>query len=62
VTGPEALCILGIGYLKREYFKDSKGYQRAFGIAALEMENIRQLSTLPGLTEDPSVLELIRAE
>jgi len=44
VTGPEAPCILGIDYLRRGYFKDPKGYQRAFGIAALEMEEIKQLS------------------
>lgn len=25
VTGSEGMCILGINYLRREYFKDSKG-------------------------------------
>ncbi|KAK4811001.1 hypothetical protein QYF61_014473 [Mycteria americana] len=48
VTGPEAPCILGIDYLRRGYFKDPKGYWWAFGIAALETEEIEQLSTLPG--------------
>ncbi|GAB0177267.1 hypothetical protein GRJ2_000191900 [Grus japonensis] len=62
VTGPEAPCILGIDYLWRGYFKDPKGYWWAFGIAALEMEEIKQLSTLPGLSEDPSVVELLRVE
>ncbi|KAK4810701.1 hypothetical protein QYF61_007675 [Mycteria americana] len=62
VTGPEALCILGIDYLRRGYFKDPKGYQWAFGIAALETEEIKQLSTLPGLSEDPSVVGLLRVE
>ncbi|GAB0203798.1 hypothetical protein GRJ2_002845400 [Grus japonensis] len=62
VTGPEALCILGIDYLRRGYFKDPKGYQWAFGIAALEMEEIEPLSTLPGLSEDPSVVGLLRVE
>ena len=38
VTGPEALCILGIHMLRRGYFKDPKGYRWALGIAALEME------------------------
>ena len=38
VTGAEALCILGIGYLRRGYFKDPKGYRWAYGIAASEME------------------------
>ncbi|KAK4807210.1 hypothetical protein QYF61_024330 [Mycteria americana] len=56
VTGPEAPCILGIDYLRRGYFKDPKGYRWAFGIAALETEEIKQLSTLPGLSEDPSVV------
>ncbi|GAB0203789.1 hypothetical protein GRJ2_002844500 [Grus japonensis] len=62
VTGPEAPCILGIDYLQRGYFKDPKGYQWAFGIAALEMEEIEPLSTLPGLLEDPSVVGLLRVE
>ncbi|GAB0205098.1 hypothetical protein GRJ2_002975400 [Grus japonensis] len=62
VTGPEALCILGIDYLRRGYFKDPKGYRWAFGIAALEAEEIEPLSSLPGLSEDPSVVGLLRAE
>ncbi|GAB0208282.1 hypothetical protein GRJ2_003293900 [Grus japonensis] len=40
VTGPKAPCILGIDYLWRGYFKDPKGYRWAFGIAALEKEEI----------------------
>jgi len=39
VTGPKALCILGIP--SRGYFKDLKGYRWAFGIAALEAEEIK---------------------
>ncbi|KAK4810764.1 hypothetical protein QYF61_007738 [Mycteria americana] len=62
VTGPEAPCILGIDYLRRGYFKDPKGYRWAFGIAALETEEIKQLSALPGLSEDPSVVGLLRVE
>ncbi|KAK4807215.1 hypothetical protein QYF61_024335 [Mycteria americana] len=62
VTGPEAPCILGLDYLRRGYFKDLKGYRWAFGIAALETEEIKQLSTLPGLSEDPSVVGLLRVE
>ena len=62
VTGPEAPCILGIDYLRRGYFKDPKGYRWAFGIAALETEEIKQLSVLPGLSEDPSVVGLLRVE
>jgi len=61
-TCPEAPCILGIDYLKRGYFKDPRGYQWAFGIAALETEEIKQLSILPGLSEYPSVVRLLRVE
>ncbi|KAK4810980.1 hypothetical protein QYF61_014452 [Mycteria americana] len=62
VTGPEAPCILGIDYLRRGYFKDPKAYRWAFGIAALETEEIEQLSTLPGLSEVPSVVGLLRVK
>ncbi|GAB0204756.1 hypothetical protein GRJ2_002941200 [Grus japonensis] len=62
VTGPEAPCILGIDYLRKGYFKDPKGYQWAFGIAALEAEEIEPLSSLPSLSEDPSVVGLLRVE
>ncbi|KAK4806759.1 hypothetical protein QYF61_005555 [Mycteria americana] len=63
VTGPEAPCILGIDYLRLRYFKVPKGYQWAFGVAAVETENmIKQLSTLSGLLEDPSVVGLLRVE
>jgi len=62
VTGPEAPCILGIDYLRRGYFKDPKGHWWAFGIAAVETEEIKQLSILPGLSEDPSFVELLRVE
>ncbi|KAK4830256.1 LOW QUALITY PROTEIN: hypothetical protein QYF61_009323 [Mycteria americana] len=34
----------------------------AFGIAALEREEIKQLSTLPSLLEDPSVVRLLKVE
>lgn len=44
VAGLEALYILGIDYRRRGYFKDSKGYQCAFGVAAMVTE-IKQLST-----------------
>ncbi|GAB0195128.1 hypothetical protein GRJ2_001978100 [Grus japonensis] len=62
VTGPEAPCILGIDYLWKGYFKDPKGYWWAFGIAALEAEEIEPLSSLPGLSEEPSVVGLLRVE
>ncbi|GAB0197689.1 hypothetical protein GRJ2_002234300 [Grus japonensis] len=62
VTGPEAPCILGIDYLRKGYFKDPKGYRWAFGIAALEAEEMEPLSSLPGLSEEPSVVGLLRVE
>ena len=62
MTGPEAPCILGIDHLRNGYFKDPKGHHWALGIAAVETEDIRQLSTLPGLSDDPSAVGLLRAE
>ena len=58
----EAPCILAIDYLRRGYFKDPKGYRWSFGIAALETEDIKHLSTLPGLLEDPSAVGLPRVK
>ena len=60
VTGPGAPFILGIDYLRRGYFKDPKGYRWAFGIAAVDTDNIKQLSVLPGLSEDPSAVGLLQ--
>jgi len=62
LPGPEAPCILGIDCLRKGHFKNPKKYQRASSIAALEMEQFKQLSILPGLSEDPSVVGLLRAE
>lgn len=55
-------CILGRDYLKGRYFKDPKGYWWAFGIAALETEEVEQLSTLLSLSEDLSMMGLLRVE
>ncbi|GAB0202585.1 hypothetical protein GRJ2_002724100 [Grus japonensis] len=62
VTGPEAPCILGIDYLRRGYLKDPKGYRWAFGVATVNAEKIKQLSTLSGLSEDPFVVGLLKVE
>ncbi|RMC21374.1 hypothetical protein DUI87_02236 [Hirundo rustica rustica] len=62
MTGPEAPCILGIDCLRNGYFKDPKGYRWAFGIAAVETEVIRQLNTLPGLSDDSCAVGLLRVE
>ena len=62
VTGPGAPRILGIDYLRRGHFKDPKGYRWAFGIAAVDTDNIKQLSVLPGLSEDPSAVGLLQVK
>ncbi|RMC21412.1 hypothetical protein DUI87_02277 [Hirundo rustica rustica] len=62
VTGPEAPCILGIDFLRNGYFKDPKGFRWAFGVAAVETEGVKQLNTLPGLSENPSAVGLLRVE
>lgn len=62
VTGPEAPCMLGIDYLRRGCFKDPKGYQWVFGVATVNTEKIKQLCTLPGLSEDPFIVGLLRVE
>lgn len=41
---------------------DPKRYQWAFGTARLDMEKIKQLPTLPGLSEDSSVVGLLRVK
>ena len=60
MTDQGAPCILGIDYLRRGYFKDPKGYRWAFGIAAVDTEVVKQLSVLPGLSEDPSAVGLLQ--
>ncbi|RMC19912.1 hypothetical protein DUI87_03478 [Hirundo rustica rustica] len=62
VTGPEAPCILGIDFLRNGYFKDPKGFRWAFRIAAVETESVKQLNTLPGLSENPSAVSLLKVE
>lgn len=53
---PRVSIYLPCRHLRRGYLKDLKEYWWAFNIAALEKEEIRQLSTLPGLSEVPSAL------
>ncbi|RMC09728.1 hypothetical protein DUI87_13515 [Hirundo rustica rustica] len=62
VTGPEAPYILGIDFLRNGYFKDPKGFRWAFGIAAVETGGVKQLNTLPGLSEHPSAVGLLKVE
>ncbi|RMB94879.1 hypothetical protein DUI87_28683 [Hirundo rustica rustica] len=62
VTGSGAPCILGIDFLRNGYYKDSKGFRWAFGIAAVEAEGIKKLNSLPGLSENPSAVGLLKVE
>lgn len=58
-TGLEAWCILCIDYLRTMYFKGPKGYQWAFSVAILNMEKIKQLTSLSGFSELFSVVALL---
>ncbi|RMB87999.1 hypothetical protein DUI87_35636 [Hirundo rustica rustica] len=62
LTGSGAPCILGIDFLRNGYYKDSKGLRWAFGIAAVEAEGIKKLNSLPGLSENPSAVGLLKVE
>ncbi|RMC10437.1 hypothetical protein DUI87_13242 [Hirundo rustica rustica] len=62
VTGSGAPCILSIDFLRNGYYKDSKGFRWAFGIAAVEAEGIKKLNSLPGLSENPSAVGLLKVE
>ncbi|KAK4820393.1 hypothetical protein QYF61_025567 [Mycteria americana] len=42
VTGPEALCILGTDYLRREYVKDPKGYWWAEDPSAVGLLRVKE--------------------
>lgn len=58
VTGPDSMHPWQ--RLRRGCFKDPKGW--AFCIAVLQMEEIRQVYSLPSLSEDPCVVESLKAE
>ncbi|TRZ07220.1 hypothetical protein HGM15179_019886 [Zosterops borbonicus] len=62
MTGPETPCVLDTDYLRRGYFKDPKGYQLAFGVATMNTVKIKQLSTLPDLSEDLFIVGLLQVE
>ena len=47
---------------QKGHFKDPKGYRWAFGIAAVDTDNIQQLSVLPEVSEDPSVAGLLQVK
>ncbi|GAB0207154.1 hypothetical protein GRJ2_003181000 [Grus japonensis] len=60
--GTKAGFTIKRNYLRRGYFKDPKGYQWAFGVATVNTEKIKQLSTLSGLSEDPFVVGLLQVK
>lgn len=62
MTGPGAPYILGIDCLRTGYFKDPKGCLWAFGIAAVETENIKELSALLGFQMTASIVGLLQVE
>ncbi|KAF4798599.1 hypothetical protein TURU_062653 [Turdus rufiventris] len=62
IAGSQAPCILAVDFLRSGYYKDPKEYRWAFGIAAVAVESIKQLNTLPGLSENPSAVELLKVE
>ncbi|RMC09665.1 hypothetical protein DUI87_13451 [Hirundo rustica rustica] len=62
VTGSGAPCILGIDFLRNGYYKDSKRLRWALRIAAVEAEGIKKLNSLPGLSENPSAVGLLKVE
>lgn len=62
LTGPNAPCVLSVDCLRRGNFKDAKGYRWVFGITAVESEDVKKLSTLPGLSHDCSVVGLLKVE
>ncbi|RMC19330.1 hypothetical protein DUI87_03938 [Hirundo rustica rustica] len=49
-------------FLHNGYYKDPKGLRWAFGIAAVEAEGIKKLNSLPGLSENPSAVGLLKVE
>lgn len=53
LTGLDALCTHNIDFPKRGYFKDLKVYQWAFGAATINTQKVKQLSTLPVLSNNP---------
>ncbi|RMC11838.1 hypothetical protein DUI87_11964 [Hirundo rustica rustica] len=61
VTGPGAPHILGIDFLRNGYCKTLRD-SWAFGMAAVEAEGIKKLNTLPGLSENPSAVGLLKVE
>ncbi|RMC15018.1 hypothetical protein DUI87_07197 [Hirundo rustica rustica] len=63
VTGrSQELTVGSRDFLGNGYYKDSKGFRWAFRIAAVEAEGIKKLNSLPGLSENPSTVGLLKVE
>ena len=50
------------GFRPKGHFKDPRGYGWAFGIAAVDTDDMKQPSVLPGLSEDPSAVGLLQVK
>ena len=48
------------GLRPKGHFKDPRGYGWAFAIAAVDTDDMKQPSVLPGLSEDPSAVGLLQ--
>lgn len=62
MTSLDAPCIVSTEHLRREYFMDPNGNCWAFGVATVNTQKIKQLSTLPSLLEGLFVVELLSVE
>ncbi|RMC19764.1 hypothetical protein DUI87_03328 [Hirundo rustica rustica] len=60
--GSQELTVRSRDFLWNGYYKDSKGLRWAFGIAAVEAEGIKKLNSLPGLSENPYAVGLLKVE
>lgn len=63
VTGPAVPCILGIDFLWKGLFKNPKrNHKCAFEVAAVETKSGDRLSTRFDLSDDPSLVGLLRVQ
>ncbi|RMC12149.1 hypothetical protein DUI87_11284 [Hirundo rustica rustica] len=49
-------------FFRTSFYKEPKGLRWAFGIGAVKAEGIKQLNTLPGLSENPSAVGLMKVK
>ncbi|RMB89335.1 hypothetical protein DUI87_34316 [Hirundo rustica rustica] len=62
-VGTEPISIAGVtGGSQELTLLEAEGFRWAFGIAAVEAEGIKKLNSLPGLSENPSAVGLLKVE